>query len=206
MRRREFLGVLGGAAATLAVCTTVLNAADEKGFEKALLGHIMWSAFAQSFNLFSRSKRCRGLQAARFQERLRAALPGRGDAGRSVLEADESSRADIREQPSSANVLAGNQVIAGRFRQPQGPRRPDRGERADQACAAQHDVEPLVRFQRVLVERVKESRSPGVRRLAEFGRQFRHMKQRQKGPSLTRPAPAADRATTCEVRPGRRTT
>ena len=45
MRRREFLGVLGGAAATLAVCTTVLNAADEKAFEKALLGHIMWSAF-----------------------------------------------------------------------------------------------------------------------------------------------------------------
>jgi hypothetical protein len=41
----EFLGVLGAAAATLAVCTTVLNAADEKGFEKALLGHIMWSAF-----------------------------------------------------------------------------------------------------------------------------------------------------------------
>jgi hypothetical protein len=45
MRRCEFLGVLGGAAATLAVCTTVLNAADEKAFEKALLGHIMWSAF-----------------------------------------------------------------------------------------------------------------------------------------------------------------
>src|SRR5262245_66246249 len=45
MRRREFLGVLGGAAATLAVCTTVLNAADEKAFEKALLEHIMWSAF-----------------------------------------------------------------------------------------------------------------------------------------------------------------
>src|SRR4051812_11237142 len=45
MRQCEFLGVLGGAAATLAVCTTVLNAADEKAFEKALLGHIMWSAF-----------------------------------------------------------------------------------------------------------------------------------------------------------------
>jgi len=45
MKPREFLGVLGGAAATLAVCTTVLNAADEKAFEKALLGHIMWSAF-----------------------------------------------------------------------------------------------------------------------------------------------------------------
>src|SRR3954471_24767792 len=45
MRRCEFLGVLGGAAATLAVCATVLNAADEKGFEKALLGRIMWSAF-----------------------------------------------------------------------------------------------------------------------------------------------------------------
>jgi hypothetical protein len=45
MRRCEFLGVLGGAAATLAVCTTVLIAADEKAFEKALLGHIMWSAF-----------------------------------------------------------------------------------------------------------------------------------------------------------------
>jgi hypothetical protein len=45
MRRCEFLGVLGGAAATLAVCTTVLNAADEKAFEKALLGNIMWSAF-----------------------------------------------------------------------------------------------------------------------------------------------------------------
>ena len=37
MRRREFLGWLGGAAATLAVCTTVLNAADEKAFEKALI-------------------------------------------------------------------------------------------------------------------------------------------------------------------------
>jgi hypothetical protein len=45
MRRCDFLGVLGGAAATLAVCATVLNAADEKGFEKALLGRIMWSAF-----------------------------------------------------------------------------------------------------------------------------------------------------------------
>jgi hypothetical protein len=33
------------ASATLAAGTTVLNAADEKAFEKALLGHIMWSAF-----------------------------------------------------------------------------------------------------------------------------------------------------------------
>jgi hypothetical protein len=33
------------ASATLAAGTTVLNAADEKAFEKALLGNIMWSAF-----------------------------------------------------------------------------------------------------------------------------------------------------------------
>jgi hypothetical protein len=33
------------ASATLAAATTVLNAADEKAFEKALLGHAMWSAF-----------------------------------------------------------------------------------------------------------------------------------------------------------------
>ena len=33
------------ASAILAAGTTVLNAADEKAFEKALLGHIMWSAF-----------------------------------------------------------------------------------------------------------------------------------------------------------------
>lgn len=33
------------ASATLAAGATVLNAADEKAFEKALLGHIMWSAF-----------------------------------------------------------------------------------------------------------------------------------------------------------------
>ncbi|MGB8896016.1 MAG: hypothetical protein WCD13_17160 [Pseudolabrys sp.] len=33
------------ASATLAAGTTVLNAADERTLEKALLGHIMWSAF-----------------------------------------------------------------------------------------------------------------------------------------------------------------
>ena len=33
------------ASATLAAGTTVLSAADEKAFEKALMGHIMWSAF-----------------------------------------------------------------------------------------------------------------------------------------------------------------
>ena len=33
------------ASATLAAGATILNAADEKAFEKALLGHIMWSAF-----------------------------------------------------------------------------------------------------------------------------------------------------------------
>ena len=80
MRRCEFLGVLGGAAATLAVCTTVLNAADEKAFEKALLGHIMWSAFqcstyAERSDYTSEQERLHlvGLNAGRtFLEALKA--------------------------------------------------------------------------------------------------------------------------------------
>ena len=53
------------ASATLAAGTTVLSAADEKAFEKALMGHIMWSAFQCSTyaelseNLITENKKSR---------------------------------------------------------------------------------------------------------------------------------------------------
>ena len=98
MRRCEFLGVLGGAAATLAVCTTVLNAADEKAFEKALLGHIMWSAFqCSTYAELSDYK----------SEQERLHLVGL-NAGRTFLEAMKAGQ--ISEQALSstlANFVAG---------------------------------------------------------------------------------------------------
>ena len=71
------------ASATLAAGTTVLNAADEKAFEKALLGNIMWSAFQcstyaeMSDTLVDKSERERlhlvGLNAGRtFLEAMKA--------------------------------------------------------------------------------------------------------------------------------------
>ena len=68
------------ASATLAAATTVLNAADEKAFEKALLGHTMWSAFQCS----TYAKMSDTLVDKSEQERLH--LVGL-NAGRTFLEA-----------------------------------------------------------------------------------------------------------------------
>ena len=98
------------ASATLAAGTTVLNAADERTLEKALLGHIMWSAF-QCSTYAERS------DYKSEQERLH--LVGL-NAGRTFLEAMKAgqiSEQAIREA-APINVLQrlegpSNEVIIG---------------------------------------------------------------------------------------------
>ena len=83
------------ASATLAAGATVLNAADEKAFEKALLGHIMWSAFQCSTyaelseNLITENKK--------EQERLYLVGVNAGRAFLEAMKAGQISEQALRE-------------------------------------------------------------------------------------------------------------